>query len=354
MKKKSRPIGLKQLAEKLGLSQGTVSMALSPASESTGVAAKTRERVRRAAAELNYSPNYHARTLSSGRSYTVGIMVPAISEGYYSTLIEGIEMFLMEANYFFLVTSHRWKADMIEKLPEAMMNRGAEGLIVVNTALHQDVNLPTVRIGGALPHPNSTNVRLDEVRGTRMALEHLVSLGHRDIAFFRGEPESVATEERWAGIRKAARELRIKVDPKRVVQLKIERGKSTAGNAWIGYNATEELLARKVPFTALLAYNDSTAIGAMRALQDSRLRVPEDVSVIGYDDIPAAEYERPSLTTIRQPLQKMGAISAEVLVKRIEGRHAAAEILIEPELVARKSTRPLSPQSTDSKSRARH
>jgi DNA-binding LacI/PurR family transcriptional regulator len=337
LKKAPPSIGLKALAEYLGLSQGTVSMALSANAESRGVAAKTRERVFKAAEELNYRPNYHARSLSRGRSYTIGIMVPAISDGYYSTLIAGIEQYLIEHNYFFFVTSHRWNKERMEQLPVALANRGVEGIILVNTTLDHALQLPSIRIGGPKLYPNSTNVRLDEQLGTKLALEYLAELGHRDIAFFRGEPESTATEERWDGIRQAARELRIKVEPSRTVQLDLDGGRASAGDSWVGYAAAQELLRRKVSFTALLAYNDSTAIGAMRAFRDAKIKVPEDVSVIGYDDIPAAQYERPPLTTVHQPLQQMGAESAEVLLARIDGKRVKSEILIEPTLIVRNS-----------------
>jgi DNA-binding LacI/PurR family transcriptional regulator len=337
LKKKQPSIGLKALAEHLGLSQGTVSMALSPEAKSTGVAAKTRERVLKAAEELNYRPNYHARSLSRGRSYTVGVMVPAISDGYYSTVIAGIEQYLIEKGYFFFVTSHRWNQERVESLPVALANRGVEGIILVNTTLDQELQLPSVRIGGPKLYPNSTNVRLNEEIGTRLALEHLVSQGHREIAFFRGEPESTATEERWEGIREAARGLRIKVEPSRTVQLNLDGLQASAGDSWVGYSAAQELLRRKVSFTALLAYNDSTAIGAMRAFRDAKIKVPEDVSVIGYDDIPAAQYERPALTTVHQPLQQIGAESAEILLARIAGKRVKSEILIEPTLIVRSS-----------------
>ena len=337
MTRQREPVSLKSLAAQLGLSQGTVSMALSPGAESTGVAAKTRERVLKAAAEMKYRPNYHARSLSSGRSKTIGVIVPAISEGYYSTLIAGIEERLLAEDYFFFVTSHRWKADLVERLPDMLAHRGAEGLLLINTMIDHGLSLPTVRIGGSKPQQNSTNVSLDEQRGTRLALEHLVSLGHEKIAFFRGERESTATAERWAGIRKAARALGVKVDPALTVQLELRENQPSAQDGGIGYQAARELMQRKVPFTALMAYNDSTAIGAIRAFQDAKLRVPQDISVIGYDDIPAAEFERPALTTVHQPLQKIGSMAAMVLLEAIGGKAQPPQILIEPELAIRAS-----------------
>jgi DNA-binding LacI/PurR family transcriptional regulator len=331
-------VSLKQLSEHLHLSQGTVSMALSPNAESTGVAVKTRERVLRAAKELNYRPNFYARSLSSGRSFTIGVVVPAISEGYYSTVIAGIEHHLMQADYFFLVTSHRWNHEKMEQLPKALMSRGAEGLILVNTIMDHDVELPSVRIGGSKHFKNSINVRLDEELGASLALEHLVSLGHRKIALFKGEAESTATEERWEGIEKAAKSLKIKISKERVVELKLHNDDEPIEGAWDGYSAAQILLSRKTEFTALFAYNDSTAIGAMRAFADGGVKLPREMSVVGYDDIPAAQYERPALTTVRQPLLQMGEDAAQVLLERIAGKRKHADILVKPTLIVRGST----------------
>lgn len=338
MRDRVKPVSLKFLSEHLGLSQGTVSMALSPESESTGVASKTRDRVLKAAAEFNYRPNHHARSLSSGRSNTIGVIVPAISEGYYSTLLSSIELHLLDADFFFIVTSHRWNESLLKRLPALLMSRGAEGLILINTTLDDQISLPSVRIGGRKPHQNSANVCLDEEQGTRLALEHLHGLGHRKIAFLRGEKESTATAERWAGIRKAARALHLEIDPQLTIQLELDDRANSAQYGYVGYQAAKHLLASKRSFTALVAYNDSTAIGAMHALQDAGLRVPENVSVVGYDDIPAAQYECPALTTVRQPLQKIGTLATKLLLEKLNGKALPRQILVEPELAVRKST----------------
>lgn len=336
MSKRQTPVNLKTLAEELGLSQATVSMALGPGAAESGVSAKTRERVLRAAKELNYQPNYHARSLSRGRSYTAGVLVPAISDGYYSSLIAGIESFLLSRDYLFFATSHRFQNDLEKRLPDALIQRGVEGLIIVNTTLG-DVHLPTVRIGGSVLHNNSTNVRINEERGTWLAMEYLSRKGHRDIAFFRGEPESTAAEERWNGVLRAAHALDIRVLRERTVQLSLYEGTAHGDDSMAGYTAMQTLLTRRLRFTALFAYNDATAIGAMRAMQEAGLRVPQDVSVVGFDDIPASVYVTPALTTVRQPLQRIGAIAGEVLLKRIEQEPAEQEILIEPEMIERSS-----------------
>ena len=336
--KHSKPVSLKFLAEHLGLSQGTVSMALSANVDATGVALKTRERVLKAAARFQYRPNHHARSLSKGKSNTIGVIVPAISEGYYSTIISSIETHLLEQDYFFFVTSHRWNHELLDRLPELLMSRGAEGIILINTTLDRDLPVPTVRIGGTKRHERSTNVCLNEERGAQLALEHLYRLGHRDIAFVRGEKESTATKARWEGIMRSAGQMSVRVRPELTIQLELGSWRAAARYGYVGYHAANELLAHRVPFTALFAYNDSTAIGAIRAFRDAGLRVPEDISVVGYDDIPSAEYERPALTTVRQPLDKMGQLAAEVLLRAIEGDSQPNRILVEPEMVVRSST----------------
>ena len=331
-------VSLKTLAAHLGLSQGTVSMALSRDSARTGIAAKTRERVVEAAKLLNYKPNYHARSLSSGRSNAIGIIVPTVSEGYYASLISSIETHLLSADYFFFVTSHRWNPSLLARLPETLIDRGAEGLILINTAFDPALTVPSVRIGGSKRHPRSTNLRLDEQMGTRLALEHLHGLGHRRIAFIRGEPESTATAERWAGISEAAARLGISIEEDRVVSMTLGEKRGAAHYGYVGYRAGQDLLARGNRFTALFAYNDATAIGAMRAFQDAGMSVPEDISVVGYDDIPAAEFERPALTTIRQPLETMGQLASDILLRVLDGRPQRSTLLVQPELRVRGST----------------
>jgi LacI family transcriptional regulator len=169
-----------------------------------------------------------------------------------------------------------------------------------------------------------------------MALKHLVDLGHEKIAFMKGSTVSVDSDERWNAICEVAEDLGICIQPELIVQLE---GDDPTPN--LGYPFAKQLLARKQPFTALFAYNDISAIGSICAFHEASLRVPDDVSVVGFDDIQSAAYINPPLTTVKQPLQKMGEIAARTLVDRIEGRvKYVPEIMIEPEFVVRKSTAP--------------
>jgi LacI family transcriptional regulator len=167
-----------------------------------------------------------------------------------------------------------------------------------------------------------------------LALNHLVELGHEEIAFMKGADVSPDTEDRWEAIREVAKELGVRMPAELIVQLK-----GDDATPQLGYPCAKELLARKRSFTALFAYNDISAIGSIRAFQEAGLRVPEDVSVVGFDDIRIAVHNNPSLTTVRQPLEKMGEIAARALLDRIEEHDDwVPEISIEPEFVVRNST----------------
>jgi LacI family transcriptional regulator len=170
-----------------------------------------------------------------------------------------------------------------------------------------------------------------------MALQHLRNLGHEEIAFVKGQPFSSDSAVRWDAIVEVAEELGVRIRPELTVQLE-----GTESTPLIGYPVGKQLLARRRQFTAVFAYNDISAIGAIWAFREAGLRAPEDVSVVGFDDIPGAAFANPALTTVRQPLLKMGQIAAQTLIERIEGRgRYQPEIAIEPEFVVRDSSGPV-------------
>src|SRR3954451_2846072 len=206
--------------------------------------------------------------------------------------------------------------------------------------------LPTVAVSGHRQSEGVTNIILNHQTAIFSALKHLADLGHRDIAFMRGHPASADSEPRWQAICEIAPQLGIKVQDELVIQFDVEEFSPE-----LGYPFAKQLLARNKPFTALFAFNDLSAIGAMRAFQESGLRVPQDISVIGFDDIPVAVYYYPSLTTLRQPLVAMGELAARTLVERLEGKESfPAEISVEGELVIRESTGAVSPNSLRNRS----
>src|SRR5450631_1454324 len=249
-------------------------------------------------------------------------------------VISGVEAYLRQHNYFFLTVIHRHDAAMLREHSQLLLERGVEGFITIDTSLQESLTLPTVSVAGHRKLKGVTNLVLNQEAGVRMALEHLLALGHRKIAFMQGQPRSSDSEERWKGVCKVAQELGLEMDTDLIVHLEFDDP-----SPQLGYPYAKQLLARKKPFTALFAYNDISAIGAIRAIQEQGLRVPQDVSVMGFDDIPGAAFHTPSLTTVRQPLNRMGEVAAQSLLERIEGAtDYPSEIAIEPELVVREST----------------
>jgi len=331
----SKPVGLKDLAKYLGLSTATISTVLNATPKASEIPMATQERILAAAEKFNYRPNALARSLRGMRSHTVGVLVPEISEGYGALILGSVGDYLPNKGYFFFVATHRRKAELLDEYPELLRQRSVEGFIVVDTALEKPLPLPTVVISGHRTHAGITNIVLNHDHAAHLALEHLVQLGHERIAFIKGQPFSSDSETRWKSIERAAESLGIVVREELVVQLEID-----TFSPYVGYPVMRRLLQRTRDFTALFAYNDLSAIGALRALRDFGLRVPEDVSVVGFDDINSAAFQIPSLTTVRQPLDKMGAMAGEILLERIQGGVNPVEVTVDPELVIRESTAP--------------
>jgi LacI family transcriptional regulator len=283
---------------------------------------------------LNYRPNYFARSLRLQRTYTIGVIAEEIGDPYGAMVISGIEHYLRRHNYFFLTVIHRHDQKVLQAYSQMLLTRGVEGFITTDTSLRDKPSRPTVAVAGHRRVEGVTNITLDERLAARLALSHLAELGHEDIAFFKGAPFSSDSTARWEAISEVAAELGIRIQPELTVQ--IDSGDPTP---YLGYPFGKELLARSRPFTALFAYNDISAIGAMWAFREVGLRIPEDVSVVGFDDIPLAAFADPGLTTVRQPLQRMGEIAAKTVIDQIEGKaDYVPEIVVEPELVVRSST----------------
>jgi len=330
----NRPISLKKLAEYLDLNPATVSVVLNEV-PGRSIPQGTRDRIKAAAKELNYQPSLLARSLRNRRTLTIGILVPQLGDGYHTQVMSGIGDHLMEAGYFYFTAHHRHRKDLVEEYSRMLLGRGAEALIAIDTMLEHPYSVPVVAVAGHRRIDGITNVVIDHRFAAELALAHLYSLGHRRIAFIRGQPFSSDSEERWQSIVTAAHQIGVPIKPELVVQL--DRDISSPE---LGYPVMQQLLSRGQQFTAVVSFNDMSAIGAIRALQDSGLQVPGDVSVIGFDDIQAAAFNSPRLTTIRQPMANMGRIAAQCILNRLHGSERfRGQITVEPELVVRESTR---------------
>jgi LacI family transcriptional regulator len=327
-------VSLKDLAAHLNLSPSTISFVLND-TPGRSIPEATRERIRAAAIEFNYKPNMIARSLLGKPMRSVGILLPVLGEGYHSQVLSGIGDLLMEEGYFYFTVHHRHMENLIKEYPALLQARGVDGILAIDTKLTNPLPLPAVLIAGHTTLADITNVVLDHEHAARLALQHLYDLGHRKIVYMKGQSVSTDTELRWSATMKVARELGLAIDEHLTIQLAMD---STSPE--ISYPGIHDLLESRQKFTAILCFNDISAMGSIRALHDYGFQVPEDVSVVGFDDIQSASYHVPSLTTIRQPLKLMGSTAAAALLRRLAHETLPATIRVEPELVVRESTGP--------------
>jgi DNA-binding LacI/PurR family transcriptional regulator len=333
-------VTLKAVAKRVGLTPGTVSAVLNNSPACRPVPERTKKRIFAAAPEPAYKPNYLPPALRVKRSFTIGVIASEVGDSYGSLIISGIEQYLHANGFFYLTAVHRHDKELLDRYSRLLLQRGVEGLITVNTSIVREPPLPTVAVAGHRPCAGVTNIVLDHKAAAFSALRHLLENGHREFAFMKGPVMSSDTENRWRSIVEASRELGIRIHPDLVVELNDPQACAARAPKY-AYPFAKELLSRNRAFTALFAFNDNSAVAAISVFQEAGVRVPENVSVIGFDDIPLASYSNPTLTTVRQPLQKMGEIAARTLLDRFENpRKYVAEIAIEPELVVRQSTGP--------------
>ena len=349
----STAVTIRDVAERSGFSSATVSIVLNNAPLARYIPDTTKGRIQRAAAQLGYRPNLFARSLRSRRSHTVGVMVFDMTDPYCTLVLRGIENCLYQSSFLPILTDVHNERSRFERYLEMLLDRRIEGLIVLANWLFVDINvladleksnIPTAIVGMELKTGNVSSVIVDNMLGAQAALEHLVSLGHRKIAFIRGPHQLSDTQPRWRGVRSLARERGLKLDPKLIVDLPESRDPFSSFED--GYKLTEELLHRRHPFTALMAFDDMSAFGAIRALAKAGISVPGQCSVIGFDDVAPAAFYHPGLTTIRQPMEVMGAAAATLVVEAInaalEKKPARAiHRKVAPELIVRESTQRL-------------
>jgi DNA-binding LacI/PurR family transcriptional regulator len=235
-----RPISLRVLGDYLDLSPATISLVLNNAPGVRSIPQETRERVLAAAQKFDYRPSFYARSLRRKQSFSVGVLVPELSDGYSVLVMDGIEEVLMEEGYFYLAASHRRKADLIEEYPRLLMDRSVEGFIAIDTALQHSLPIPVVAVAGHRQIEGVTNIALDHRRAAELAMRHLYQLGHRHIAFMRGQTFSSDSDDRWKSFMAVARELGIEVSPELVVRLELN-----ISSPELGYPVARHLLAQK-------------------------------------------------------------------------------------------------------------
>jgi LacI family transcriptional regulator len=345
-------VTVRDIARESGFSIATVSIVLNEAPLARYVAQETKSSIKSIAQRLGYRPNQFARSLRGSRSRTVGMMVFDVTDPFCTPIIQGIESKLFQASYLSIFADAHNETARFERYLEMMLERRVEGLIVVAGWLVVDITLlsdlrkhsiPTVIVGRELQHDSVSSVIVDNEAGGRMAIEYLYELGHREFAFIRGARPMGDSELRWKGIQAFAKANKLKVNRKLVVDLPSRFDPNHGYEE--AQKLTDQLLKTKQRFSALVAYDDVTALGAIRALTRAGVKVPEQCSVIGFDDVAPATLSVPALTTIRQPMETMGATAVEIVAEAIKAdlekvKFSNSRRKLNPELVVRQSTAP--------------
>ena len=332
---RTKPPSLRDIAAYLDLSPATVSMVLNDVPLAKSLSKETRARVLEATRIFNYRPNLVARALSKRESRTVGVIAPESSDGYFTRVMRGVEEALLEAGYLYFTASHLGREDLVREYPAALLQRGVDGLIFLNTRIHENPGVPAVSISDKCSLQNVTSVLADQREGMDTAMQHLYDLGHRRILLMRGERWSLDADDRYSSMVAAAERLGLSTAPE--LQMTLETNQLTPG---IAYQAFRQRLAEDDDFTAVFCFNDIAAIGALRAMADAGLSCPEHISVLGVDDIGSAAFLLPRLTTAAQPLEKMGAMAVQHLLARLQqpGAIHAPRVILPMRLEIREST----------------
>jgi len=352
VQRKSGHVTLLDVARACNLSVSTVSIVLSEAPLSKNVAAATRTRIREAARRLGYHPDAYARTLRRRRSQTIGVLAYDLSDPFCTPIVQGIQTGLQPANYLPLLMDAQTQRKLFDSYLKMILEQRAEGVIVIASWVFEETNLmadleknhvPIVILGRDLTRRKIDSLLIDNRTGGALALQHLAELGHSQIAVIRGPEELFDSQPRWEGVRKAASDSGVKVDPRLVFQLPGLADPISGFEG--GVQLAREMLSTHVPFSAVLAFDDLTALGVMRGLRDAGVRVPEDCSIVGFDDVLPGAVATPGVTTIRQPLKEMGLLAAKWCVEAINTREGGKARAVQlhkaaPQLVVRGSTAP--------------
>ena len=328
-------VTLRDIAREAGVSASTVSRIING---TVKVSEQRKASVEAAIAKHDFRPHAAARGLALGRTFTIGVLSQAIDSPFYAEGLRGVERRLLAAGYAALFMSGNWNVADEERCMRKFIDHGVDGIIMFSGCLPNAAikdfarRCPIVVTGRHLPAPQTYSLPIKDRLGATLAMRHLIGLGHRRIAFIAGSENHPDALERLAGYREALQEAHIAFEPRLVAQGDWQESG--------GLLATTQLLESGRAFTAVFCVNDQTAYGAYLALFRAGLKVPDDVSVVGFDDLPASSYSLPPLTSVRQSVRVLGERAAEAILALVCGRRPQ----VEPpavELVVRDSTRRL-------------
>ncbi len=332
-------VSIKDIARAANVSHPTVSRALS---YSPLVKGETAERIRQIAANLGYRPSAIARSLASKKTKTIGVVVTTIADPFIADVVSGIEETANDHGYSVFLANSNANPDREVKVVHSFHERRVDGIVVTASRvgalyvpLLSGLKVPIVLINNQ--HPDEPDkfvysVMIDNIKASTQVMKHLIGLGHRRIAYIGDQSGFQSDTERFAGYRQALAFAGYPFLPELVVHGdgKLEGGKQ----------AMDKLLALHTPPTAVFCYNDMSALGALHAIYRHGINVPDDISIVGFDDLAIASYTSPLLTTVGQPKQQMGRMAMETMLKILSGVDSKTNIKVDGELIIRESTAP--------------
>lgn len=329
-----QPVTLAHVAREAGVSPSTVSRILNG---TANVTPDKRARVEAVIARLNFKPNPQAQALANGRSLSVGVIVPSLNSTFYGEALAGVEAALNDSPYHPLVISGQWHHEREQEALDVLLQRRVDALIMLGGILDDAIlarvaeRLPLVAVGRDVRGLSERCIVLDNRKGMSQVTQHLIDLGHRQIAYIGG-----AERQQDAVERREAFQATMLAAGLTLPQGAMQFGDYTEDG---GHRAVERLLASGVNFTAVCCANDQMALGARLGLYRHGIRVPEDVSMTGFDDLYTSSLMTPPLTTVRHAIREMGEMAAEAALSLLRGESVQMQVF-EPELVVRESTRP--------------
>jgi len=333
-------VRLKDIARDLNVSVITVSKALRG---KTDISEATRQRVLARMKELDYRPNLTARSLATGQSFIVGLIVPDLLNPFFSELAKSISTALRKRSYGLILSSADDSAEVEQSEIRMMLARGVDALLIAScqstpAGLADVANqrVPFVLLDRPITGLAANFVGSNDCAGGRLAAEHLLGLGQKRIAFL-GRPENVPEPERLAGFRDSLAKHGSPLDPKLVVSQPAECDSGDAA----GYRMMQSLLDAGAPPDGIFCHNDVMAIGALKAILDAGLRIPEDIAIVGFDNVHYSQYLQIPLTSVDQLTSELGASAAELALDLIAQKakpEPPKSILLTPKLVTRQSS----------------
>jgi len=329
-----RRTSIKDIARLANVSHPTVSRALQ---NSPLVNAKTAAKIRRIAEDTGYHPSAAARGLVTRKTRTIGLVVTTVNDPFAAEVAFGIEQAANDHGYSVFLANSNADPERERKMVESFAEQRVDGIVVTSSRvgtlylpLLAKMMVPMVLVNDQYPGEFVHSVMIENVESSRAAVEHLIGLGHRRIAYVGDRYGYQSDAERRTGYKQALTEAGIDCDAELTVA-----GDSQPAEA---VEAVNRLLGLQDPPTAIFCYDDMTALGALRAIQSRGLRVPDDISIVGFDDLFFAAYLEPALTTVRQPMRRMGQMAVENLLKLMAGENPVPQVRVAAELIVREST----------------